>query len=415
MRSRTLKEGSLGLFIFAGLSLLGVVLLWLAGSTLGKKTYTIHVLFEDANGMREGAVVRYRGIEVGRIIGVAPSTNGVDTTIEIQSVDLVLPKDVLIEANQGGLVGETSIDIIPNAELNEAAIAQSPISSDCSEQGFIICDEDRLQGVLGVSLEDTLRSTQQFSALYGDPEFVEKITKLTVNSGAAAEQIATLTKELTLLSQEVRGEVGNFSENAQSITDAAIASSNQFSQTMANTDRLTTNLNSLVVENRQTLVSTLNSISQTSDRMQQVVASLDTTLAQVNRGLAATDTELLMANLAALTANAATTSANLRDLSSTLNDPANIVMLQKTLDAARVTFENTQKITSDLDELSGDPAFRRNLIDLVNGLSQLVSSTEQLQEQVQVAGKLEPLQDEWSRLDLSVRPAAEKSRPRSFE
>ncbi|MGB2926074.1 MAG: MlaD family protein [Limnothrix sp.] len=422
MRSRTIKEGSLGLFIFAGLSLLSVVLLWLTGSTFGKKTYAIHVLFENGNGMREGAVVSYRGIEVGRIVGVQPSSNGVDAEIQIQSVDLVIPKDVVIEANQGGLVGETTLDIIPNAELNQAAIAQSPIASDCQELGTIICDEDRIRGKIGVSFEDTLRSTQQFSELYGDPAFVEKITALTVNSSTAAEELAELTKELTLLSQEVRGEVGNFSENAQSITNsaktitgAAVSSSAQLNESMGRVNELTGNLNALVVENRQGLVGTLNSITMTSDQMQRTISSLDTTINEVNRGIAATDTQALMANLTALTTNASIASENLRDISITLNDPVNLVVLQKTLDSARVTFENTQKITSDLDELTGDPEFRRNLIDLVNGLSQLVSSTEQLQEQVQVAGKIEPIQSEWSRLDLSARPSQKQAKPRSFE
>lgn len=85
MRSRTLKEGSLGLFIFAGLSLLGVVLIWLTGATLGKRTYSINVRFDNANAMQEGAIVRYRGLEVGRIIDVQPSSNGVEIQIQIQT------------------------------------------------------------------------------------------------------------------------------------------------------------------------------------------------------------------------------------------------------------------------------------------------------------------------------------------
>ena len=82
---------------------------------------------------------------------------------------------------------------------------------------------------------------------------------------------------------------------------------------------------------------------------------------------------------------------NLRDISKNINDPKNLIVLQKTLDSARATFENAQKITSDLDEITGDPAFRLNLLNLVNGLSNLVSSTEQLDKQVQTAQILEPV------------------------
>ncbi|WP_030007724.1 MlaD family protein [Picosynechococcus sp. NKBG042902] len=389
MRSRTLKEGSLGLFIFAGLSLLSVVLIWLTGATLGKRTYSINVRFDNANAMQEGAIVRYRGLEVGRIIDVQPSSNGVEIQIQIQTPDLIMPREVVVEANQGGLIGETSLEIIPQAELTQAEMAQSPFAADCPEKGAILCDGTTLEGVIGVSFEQVLRNTTKFSELYGDPEFFEIVRTLADNSSDAAAQVAILTEELALLSQEVRGEVDNFAENAQAISDAAVTSSNQLNRTLEQVNTLTGNFNSLVVENRQALVGTLNSIGRTSDQMQRTLASFDTTLDTVNQNLSAANTEEILDNLTVLTANAATASENLKDISTALNDPTNVLMLQKTLDAARVTFENTQKITSDLDELTGDPQFRKNLIDLVNGLSQLVSSTDQLQQQIQVANRIE--------------------------
>ena len=56
-----------------------------------------------------------------------------------------------------------------------------------------------------------------------------------------------------------------------------------------------------------------------------------------------------------------------------------------------MTFENTQKITSDLDELTGDPKFRQNLLQLVNGLSKLVSSTQDMQQQTKIAFSLDSI------------------------
>ncbi|ANV85319.1 mammalian cell entry protein [Picosynechococcus sp. PCC 7003] len=408
MRSRTLKEGSLGLFIFAGLSLLGVVLIWLTGATLGKRTYSINVRFDNANAMQEGAIVRYRGIEVGRIVAVQPSSNGIEIKIQIQTPDLVIPRDVVVEANQGGLIGETSLEIIPQTELTQAEMAQSPFADDCPEKSTILCDGTTLDGVIGVSFDQVLRNTTKFSELYGDPEFFEIVRTLADNSSDAAAQVAILTEELALLSKEVRGEVDNFAENAQAITDAAVTSSNQLNRTLEQVNTLTGNFNSLVVENRQALVGTLNSIGRTSDQMQRTLASFDTTLDTVNQNLSAANTQEILDNLTVLTANAATTSENLKDVSTALNDPTNVLMLQKTLDAARVTFENTQKITADLDELTGDPQFRRNLIDLVNGLSQLVSSTDQLQQQIQVANRIEQQRPIYNQQrQLSLRPKSQ--------
>ena len=137
-------------------------------------------------------------------------------------------------------------------------------------------------------------------------------------------------------------------------------------------------VNNLITANRATLVSTLDNLNATSTSLRATVTQLSPILTQVQQG------EIIQ-NLEALSANAAQASANFRDVSNTLNNPANISVLQQTLESARATFENTQKITSDLDDLTGDPALRENLKRLINGLSGLVSSTDQLQQQTQVA------------------------------
>jgi len=136
--------------------------------------------------------------------------------------------------------------------------------------------------------------------------------------------------------------------------------------------------------NRSALVSTLNNINETSNQLRQTVNALSPAVTRLTQGD-------ILKNLEILSANAAEASISLKDASKTLADPKNIVLLQQTLDAARVTFENTQKITSDLDELTGDPKFRQNLLQLVNGLNKLLSSTGDMQEQTKVALTLDSI------------------------
>jgi phospholipid/cholesterol/gamma-HCH transport system substrate-binding protein len=88
-------------------------------------------------------------------------------------------------------------------------------------------------------------------------------------------------------------------------------------------------------------------------------------------------------------ANAAEMSENLRDVSKSISDPQVILTVQKTLDSARVTFENAQKITSDVEELTGDSTLRNNVRKLVNGLSNLVSFTNQFEQQLYTAQLME--------------------------
>jgi phospholipid/cholesterol/gamma-HCH transport system substrate-binding protein len=120
-------------------------------------------------------------------------------------------------------------------------------------------------------------------------------------------------------------------------------------------------------------------------------------------------------NLENLSANAAQASANLRDATQALNTPSNLLVLQQTLDSARVTFENTQKITSDLDDITGDPALREKIKQLINGLSGLVSSTQQMQQQVQVATTLDAIQTDVKNPNLKLTTREENQQQLMFQ
>jgi phospholipid/cholesterol/gamma-HCH transport system substrate-binding protein len=428
MRSRTIREGSVGLLILLGLAVFVGLVLWLRNISFGSRSYKFFVNFADAVGMKQGATVRYRGVGIGRITQVKPGTNGVETTIEITDPNLLIPKDVVIEANQSGFVGETSIDITPRTPktaLPQNAQALNPRGAKCNSALFI-CNNDRVNGQIGVSFIELLRSGTNLASRYGDPAFFDNVNTLTKNSSIAAAGVARLTAELSVLSRSARQELGSVSTAAKSVTSAAnqtvsqvgFAASrfgntadrfgntaDQYSLTATQLNRLVTSANELVVSNRGNLVGTLDSVRQTSDQLRTLLGSLTPAVAQINSTVGQLNTAAgqlntasgqikigdVLKNLEILSANAAKTSENLRDITTSLNNPNNAALLQQTLDSARVTFENTQKITSDLDELTGDPAFRDNVRKLVNGLGKLVSSTQQLQQQVQVAQQLEPV------------------------
>ncbi len=427
MRSRTIREGSVGLLILLGLGVFVGLVLWIRGIAIGDRSYKFFVKFGNVAGMQSGAAVRYRGVKVGEIVQVAAETNGVNATVQIDSTNLSIPKDVRIEANQAGFVGETSVDITPLSQkplpVGEKSI--NPLSRQCNST-LIICNNDRVQGRIGVSFEELLRNTIRLSEVYTDPKFFGNVQTLTQNAADAAKGVTQLTNELSLLSSTARRELGSVSTAADSITRAAnqtvaqvgvtasrfgntADSLSNTAQSFGNTaerygltanelTKLVATTNNLVATNRGNLVGTLESIRQTSNQLSGLISSFTPAAAQLSSAAGRLNTTAgqidfggVLNNLQTLSANAATTSANLRDISTSLNNPESAMMLQRTLDSARATFENAQKITSDLDDLTGDPAFRENLKQLVNGLGQLVSSTEQLQQQVQVAQTIEPV------------------------
>ena len=369
MRSRTLREGSVGLLIIFGFLVFGVLALWIKGFAFGKTTYKIVADFPDVNGIQPGDGVRYRGLVVGRVDEITPSANGVDVTVEIDSTDLVIPKDAIFKARSSGLIGETFVEIVPESNLSAKYAQLSPVASDC-DTNKIICDNTRLQGEKGITLDDLLPYTFRFSKSYGEPEFVAKVDSAVGNAATAASEIAELTKDTSVLVGELQKEVTNTSGKL-------VTTAETFQTTAKQINRLTANVEQLIAQNESNLTTTLDSFSVTSDRLQDLVAKLDQTIDVA-------DTEQLATNLNELTTNAAVASKNLKNITESFGSDAGIVSLQQTLDSARVTFDNAQKITSDLESMTGDPAFLKNVRDLVDGLSNLVSTTEQLEREMQL-------------------------------
>ncbi|MEM7555172.1 MAG: MlaD family protein [Cyanobacteria bacterium P01_A01_bin.84] len=422
LSTRSFREGSVGLLVLLGLGIFGLIILWLNRLTTAGNSYKAIVEFKDAGGMQKGAVVRYRGVRVGNIAEVRPGANNVEVIINIKKPDLIIPKDSSVEANQSGLISESVIDITPKSLLPKNAIVGKPLDKNCNRQ-LIVCDGSRLRGEIGISVDELIRSTSKLANLYTQPNIYSNVNEALQNTSKAASQLALLTTDLSKLIRSTKSELNNFSSAASSVANAAdkistsssktidkfgvtanqltsvtkdfSATAKDVSLTTKQVNRLLGNLDNLVTSNRSSLVTALNDITQTSRKLRVTVDSLSPAVSNLNTGE-------LVQNLETLSQNAAQASTNLKDVTKTLSSPNNILVLQQTLDSARVTFENTQKITSDLDELTGDPAFRKNMKELVNGLSSLLSSTNQMQQQVKVATTLDSVQTAFDNSDFSI-------------
>lgn len=396
---RTIREGSVGLLILFGIGLVTGIVFWLRGLQLGARNYEFVVEFANGGGMSVGDPIQFRGVSVGRIVALKPGPNGVDVTVEVEPATLLIPRDVVIEANQSGFIGEVSVEITPQKSLPTGAISSGLNPLDSCDPNLIICNGDRLQGQLGVSFNELIRSATRLADLLGDPQLIASINLAARNVGLAGTGVTQLTKEarqsLNQLTPQLRRDLASFETAAGSATRASnrvyqLASDsgqtvnrlgNQFGLAANRVSGAAGEVSGLVQANRGSLITTLGNLNQASSELRLALRNIEPALSRIGQGE-------LVRNLETLSANAAQASANLRDVSASVNSPTNLLTLQQTLDSARMTFQNTQKITTDLDELTGDPAFRSNLRELVNGLSKLVSSTQELEKQTQIARSL---------------------------
>lgn len=406
MRSRAVREGSVGLLTLLGLSLFGAVAFWVQGLRLDHRGYQLRVEFPDASGMQPGTPVRYRGVKVGRVTNIKPTSNLVEVQLEIDSSDLVIPRDVMIRSIQSGLLSDNFVDIIPKSPLLEEMKEVNPLSSDCPET--VICDDTTLSGESGVSLERLMASLVEFSELYTNPELFQNLNQAAARTALAADEVSKVSIKMTELVEIARTElgsvsnsvdqgIGSFSTELSSIsatlqnstnevTRATIESANSVQRAANEVSTISNEVQILIASNRSSLSTTLNNIESITGELSSTVASLNPILNQIQQGQ-------LLNNLEVLSANAAEASGNLLDLSKAVNDPETLILLQQTLDSARTTLQNVEKLTSDVDDLIGDPKVRENLREIINGLGNILAYTDQLEQQTKVAKTLAPLSE----------------------
>lgn len=387
MRARTIREGSVGLLILAGVALFGGLVMWIRGVSYGQRSYRIFVDFESASGIQEGSAVSYRGVPVGYIKNIVPGSNTVEVEIEINRGNLRIPAQSLIKTSQSGLIGETTIAIQPPAATNLAnASIPGPTESDC-DSTLILCSGDNVEGIVGVNYEDLLESSQQISEALSealaDPQTLENVREILANTRDISGNVVGLTGEVTLMARDLRTEIQPLSASARQTLTAVSAAATQLEATTTRTseqlDVTLAQVNTILTNNQDDLAVTLDNISATTGQLR---LAADTLTPVIQEGTLLTNIELL-AN------NAALASQDLREISATFNTGENLVLLQQTIESARDVFQSAQKIMADVDTLTGDPALRDNVRDLLNSLSDLVSSTGNLENQTELAQQLD--------------------------
>lgn len=111
-------ELKVGLFILIGFIFLFIIVFSIGDFYAGKKGYRIRVAAELAGGISQGSVVRYAGVEVGRVENVRLLPNKKDDKNRVELV-IWVPEYVKIEEDARayihslGLLGEKYLDIAP--------------------------------------------------------------------------------------------------------------------------------------------------------------------------------------------------------------------------------------------------------------------------------------------------------------
>ncbi|RMH63603.1 MAG: MCE family protein [Cyanobacteria bacterium J003] len=361
MQSRRVQESLVGLVILAGLATLGVGLLWLRGHLAGANSYTLEVELDTAPGLTVGTQVRYRGVQVGRVTAIGFDANGVQVSVRINNV--LIPRSAVPEIRQSGFLGQAFLDFTPKERVPEIPKEVTAFAPKC-QPAVVYCNGDRVTGVRTASLEDLVRAATRFTTALEESGLINNAntlilgaTRVVNRADQSLTKVTTALDSFNALSNEARVELRNFGTASQAVTRAA----NQISE--------------IVEVNRDTINSTLRNIDGAARELRTTLKALRPLTNQLEQGE-------LLANLDALIKNGAQAAANLNKVSGALSSPIVMLSIAQTLDAARATFINAQKLTNDLLKLTSNPSFQSDLRRLIQILRRLLASSQDLEQQL---------------------------------
>ena len=357
--------------VVAGVVLFGGLIAWVQGIGLGQKAYNITVEFADAKGMQEGTPLRYRGVEIGKATKIRPNSDSVFVDIEITATTLRIPGESVIEVQSAALLGDKYMDVLIQDNLPDDPTLPLPTDPACNPK-ILICDGSELQGRALPDLADLIRTSYELSQVFTDPLLMATVRQLGESLVTGSSGLSGLGENVTSLAESLNGQMGNLEKALTSVGGAA----EEITSTAGEIKNTAVTAREILETNRTVIALTLGNFGTASEDLILLMNNLNPVVAQVNEGE-------LMDNLEVLSTNLRRASAKLLVATNAMAEPSNVQLLQETLDSARMTFQNAQKITTDLEELSGDASLRDDIRRLLGGLGGLFGRADQLERQVQ--------------------------------
>jgi phospholipid/cholesterol/gamma-HCH transport system substrate-binding protein len=219
---KNLAGAKLGIFIFLGSALM-VILIFLLGNKdqLFASTFTIKAYFQNTEGLRNGASVRFGGIDIGAVksIDIVPDTTGrVVVSMRIKDdVKRFIKTDSKATIETEGLVGNKVVMLSMGTEKAE----------EISDGGVILSQEP-------LTFANIIQETQGIMAYTKDmtknmAEIVQKVNKgegtigRILNDDQLYQAATNLTKSadesMTSLSADMKEVIGLFDELGRGVKD----------------------------------------------------------------------------------------------------------------------------------------------------------------------------------------------------
>lgn len=211
-------EAKVGSVSLLGCILLVYMIIHLGNVSFGDQGYPVQAVFRQVNGLKEGNVVRYAGVDVGRVKAVSVLPQGIQVTMLLDT-GVKIPEGSKFLIGADGLMGEKYINIIPAAGSTGYLEANAKVRGE-EIQGLdeLIASSDRV-------LAEVHDLVQSLNEIIGDEQVKAAMKHTILNAREITDNLTVMTGNLARMTQEngdIQVTVQNLSAMSRSLREAAV-------------------------------------------------------------------------------------------------------------------------------------------------------------------------------------------------
>ena len=306
--SQSRIEIKVGIFVLLGLLLLGgLTLLFSRSTAFYKSYYELRLISANVGGIKPGAKVLMRGVQVGSVSSTKLNDGGKNVTIffKVESQYKLYP-DAKFEIETSGFLGDQFIAIYPTKDVGEPLANNSEV---LAREPF------NMQEAVAVATEMIMKiseTTTNLNAAVSDVRRLVLTEQKLTTLGNSLDRIDTITAEaqtmmaqLSTDAQSTMARLNAIVSNNAAPVSTAVSNLNVFTSGLP---ALADNVSSLVASNGAELSTAIKNLEVASVTLTNLMFDL-----QNGRGVAGRllRDDQLAANLSAIAHNLSVTTSNL--------------------------------------------------------------------------------------------------------
>ncbi len=283
-----------GLVILLGIAAIVAATLWLQRADVGQRRHEVVARFRDAGNIRIGNAVTIRGVDAGRVEGLALVDSGwVHVTVKLNP-SVELPPQPVMVLYQSSLFGEWAATFMPRdaarrvSAETERQLAEAGPSTKGILPGVVLPDIAQLTAVAGEIAGQVSRVAERFQVAFTDSA-ARELRSTFRNTASLARQLESSVRKqsgnLDKLSVDLLDAVSTIDTTAKALARTAkrvdgATSAGEVDRTVRDAGEAAAALREAAV----TLRGLVRDLSAAQGGLVSAVARSDSVLDRINRG-----------------------------------------------------------------------------------------------------------------------------------